>query len=190
MVKNSGKVTGINGNMVTVEFDGDVSQNEVGYIVLGDNERLKSEVIQINGQVASLQVFEMTSGVQVGNLVEFSGELLSVELGPGLLTQIYDGLQNPLPELAQQCGFFLQRGIYLKPIPNQDWEFSPVVKAGDTLYPGDSLGTVIEGIFTHQIMVPFNFPATQLTVEKIVKKGTYNVRDEIAVLADNKGKKY
>ena len=107
MAKSSGRVTGINGNMVTVEFEGNVSQNEVGYIHLSDEERLKSEVIQISGNIASLQVFEMTGGVMVGDVVEFAGEMLSVELGPGLLTQIYDGLQNPLPELAI-CGI-LQR---------------------------------------------------------------------------------
>jgi V/A-type H+-transporting ATPase subunit A len=189
MAKSSGRVTGINGNMVTVEFEGNVSQNEVGYIHLSDEERLKSEVIQISGNIASLQVFEMTGGVMVGDVVEFAGEMLSVELGPGLLTQIYDGLQNPLPELAIQCGFFLQRGVYLKPIPDADWEFTPAVKVGDKLFPADTIGTVVEGIFTHRIMVPFDFPQSGLTVEKIVKKGTYNVRDEVAILVDGRGNK-
>jgi V/A-type H+-transporting ATPase subunit A len=131
MAKSSGRVTGINGNMVTVEFEGNVSQNEVGYIHLSDEERLKSEVIQISGNIASLQVFEMTGGVKVGDVVEFAGEMLSVELGPGLLTQIYDGLQNPLPELAIQIGFFLQRGVYLKPKPDADRELTPVAKVVD-----------------------------------------------------------
>src|SRR5690554_1890994 len=189
MAKNSGRVTGVNGNMVTVKFEGNVSQNEVGYILLGE-QRLKSEVIRISGTIASLQVFEMTGGIQVGDPVEFTGEMLSVELGPGLLTQIYDGLQNPLPELAEQTGFFLQRGVYLQPIPNKKWEFTPVAKEGETYYPADTLGTVQEGIFTHQIMVPFNFPENGLKLEKIVKKGSYNVRDEIATLVDNRGNKY
>ncbi|MFA5570785.1 MAG: V-type ATP synthase subunit A [Sphaerochaetaceae bacterium] len=188
MAKYGGRVTGINGNMVTVEFETKVSQNEVGYVVLGE-ERLKSEVIRITGNEASIQVFEMTDGVKVGDPVEFTGELLSVELGPGLLSQIYDGLQNPLPELAEQCGFFLQRGIYLKPIPDAKWEFTPTVQVGDTVFPADTLGTVPEGVFTHRIMVPFSFAEVGWKVESIKKAGTYNVRDEIATLVDPKGNK-
>jgi len=186
MARNSGHVTGVNGNMVTVEFDGEVSQNEVGYIHLGER-KLKAEVIRINGRIASMQVFEMTNGIGVGDEVEFSGEMLSVELGPGLLTQIYDGLQNPLPQLAQQCGFFLQRGVYLNPIPQRDWAFTPVAKVGDIVRPADTLGTVPEGIFTHRIMVPFYFADVPWKVESIKSAGTYAVRDEIAVLIDSKG---
>ncbi|MDC7246372.1 MAG: V-type ATP synthase subunit A [Sphaerochaetaceae bacterium] len=187
MSTNTGRVTGVNGNMVSVAFEGSISLNEVGYILL-DDQRLKSEVIRISGDTASMQVFEMTNGVKVGDTVEFSGELLSVELGPGLLTQIYDGLQNPLPQLAIQCGFFLQRGVYLKPIPDASWEFTPVAKPGDILYPADTLGTVPEGIFTHKIMVPFNFADEEWEVVSIKESGTYNVRDEIAVLKNRKGK--
>ena len=102
MAKHNGRIVLVNGNMINVQFEGDVSQNEVGYILLGD-KRLKAEVIKINGKIASMQVFEMTNQVAVGDEVEFSGELLSVQLGPGLLTQIYDGLQNPLPEHAIEC---------------------------------------------------------------------------------------
>ena len=186
MAYNKGRVTGVNGNMVTSTFEGQISLNEVGYILL-DDQRLKSEVIRISGDIASMQVFEMTNGIRVGDSVEFSGELLSVELGPGLLTQIYDGLQNPLPELAMQCGFFLQRGVYLQPIPDNSWEFTPEVKKGDTVYPADTLGTVVEGIFTHRIMVPFHFTQEGWEVISIMKKGTYNVREEIAILKNSKG---
>lgn len=186
MAKNKGRVTGVNGNMVTVEFEGAISKNEVGYIHLGDT-RLKSEVIRINGDTASLQVFEMTNGVAVGDQIEFTDEMLSVELGPGLLTQIYDGLQNPLPDLAAQCGFFLQRGVYLDPIPNKDWEFTPTVQVGDTVRPADTIGTVPEGLFTHQIMVPFSFNDVPWTVVSIKEKGIYNVRDTVAVVKDPKG---
>ena len=77
----------------------------------------RGEVIRISGDAVSMQIYEMTNGIQVGDEVELTGELLSVELGPGLLTQVYDGLQNPLPKLAEQCGFFLERGVYLDPIP-------------------------------------------------------------------------
>jgi V/A-type H+-transporting ATPase subunit A len=188
MANTSGRVIGVNGNMVSVEFENAISKNEVGYIHVGDT-RLKGEVIRINGNVAALQVFEMTSGIRVGDSVEFSHEMLSVELGPGLLQQIYDGLQNPLPELATQCGFFLQRGVYLDPIPNKEWEFTPIVKAGDKVRPSDTLGTVPEGLFSHQIMVPFSLADVQWTVVSINKKGIYKVRETIAVIEDPKGNK-
>ncbi|MCL1818981.1 MAG: V-type ATP synthase subunit A, partial [Spirochaetaceae bacterium] len=96
MTDTKGKVVGVNGNMVSVQFDGTVSMNEVAFIVLG-SKRLKAEVIRIRGNTAEIQVYEMTRGIGVGDTVEFTGELLSVRLGPGLLQQIYDGLQNPLP---------------------------------------------------------------------------------------------
>ncbi|NLA91901.1 MAG: V-type ATP synthase subunit A [Spirochaetales bacterium] len=188
MAERYGLVTGVDGNMVTVEFEGDISQNEVGFILVGE-QRLKSEVIRIIGKSASLQVFEMTGGIGVGDKVEFTGEMLSVELGPGLLTQIYDGLQNPLPELANQCGFFLQRGIYLKPIPDNKWEFTPIVKKGDRVVAGQPLGSVPEGIFDHKIMVPFDLQDGEWVVDSIKKAGTYNVRDEIATISDGKGGK-
>ena len=186
MTKNLGKIVGINGNMVSVETDGQVSLNEVGYILV-EEQRLKAEVIRITGKRLELQVFEATSGVGIGNTVEFSGELLTVELGPGLLTQIYDGLQNPLPELAEQCGFFLQRGIYLNALPrNIEWDFTPSVKAGDTVSDGSTLGTVPEGQFKHLIMVPFGFK-DNYTVKEIKTSGKYTIDTEIAVIQDEKG---
>ena len=187
MSKKIGHVVSVNGNMVNVEFDTAVTKNEVAYILV-DDTRLKGEVIRINGNIASLQVYEMTTGVAVGDEVEFSGELLSVELGPGLLSQVYDGLQNPLPELADKCGFFLQRGVYLDAIPDRDWHFTPVVKKGDKVSAGDTLGTVPEGVFTHHIMVPFDVSG-QWTVDSIVAEGDYNVRSEIAVISDESGEK-
>lgn len=186
MAKTIGHVAGVNGNLVTVSFDGAISKNEVAFVHVGDT-RLKGEVIRINGSKASMQVYEMTNGIQVGDEVEFSGELMSVELGPGLLTQIYDGLQNPLPSLAENCGFFLQRGVYLDPIPNKDWEFTPVAKVGDTLRPGDTFGTVPEGIFTHRIMIPFGFDDVDWKITAIAEKGTYNVRDNVATVVSPKG---
>lgn len=187
MSKKIGHVVSVNGNMVNVEFDTAVTKNEVAYILV-DDTRLKGEVIRINGNIASLQVYEMTTGVAVGDEVEFSGELLSVELGPGLLSQVYDGLQNPLPELADKCGFFLQRGVYLDAIPDRDWHFTPVVKKGDKVSAGDTLGTVPEGVFTHHIMVPFDVSG-QWTVDSVVAEGDYNVRSEIAVISDENGEK-
>jgi len=180
----TGRVIGVNGNMAKVSFEGSVRKNEVGYIIVGD-KRLKSEVIRINEGVASLQIYEMSEGIKVGDPVEFTGELMSVELGPGLLTQVYDGLQNPLPDLAEKCGFFLERGVYLNPIPDRDWEFTPCVSAGDRVVAGDTIGTVPEGIFTHQIMVPFTTRG-EWTVKSIKEKGSYNVRSTVCVIVNDK----
>lgn len=183
MTTKSGKIVGINGNMLTVEFKEAVFQNEVAYIVLG-NKRLRAEVIQVWGQDADLQVFEDTHGLEIGGLVEFTNQLLSVELGPGLLGQIYDGLQNPLPQLAEKCGFFLERGIYLQAISREKkWAFTPLVKRGDTVRAGESLGTVPEGIFTHRIMLPFNLKGS-FTVEAITATGAYNIEHVIAKVSN------
>ena len=105
----TGHVTKISGNMVTVRFDSPVMQNEVAYI-LHEEERLKSEIIRVHGNLAEMQVYEATGGLKIGEPVEFTGELLSAELGPGMLGQIFDGLQNPLPEIAEECGFFFAAG--------------------------------------------------------------------------------
>ena len=185
MSQATGLVTAVNGNLLSVKVEGSIKKNEVGYIVL-DDTRLKGEVIRVNGDIANMQIYEMTNGVKVGDRAEFTGELLSVELGPGLLTQVYDGLQNPLPDLAEKCGFFLQRGVYLDPIPNRDWEFTPCVKNGDKVRAGEKIGTVPEGLFEHAIMVPFNL-AGDWTVESVVEKGTYNVRSTVAVIRDENG---
>ncbi len=184
-----GKVFAVNGNMVAVEFDDKVMQNEVAYVVVGE-EKLKAEVIRVKGKRADLQVFEDTMGIRIGDGVEFSGELLSVELGPGLLGQIYDGLQNPLPQLAQKYGFFLKRGAYLKPLDeNQKWEFTPSVKTGDKVKAGDQLGIVPEKIFKHWIMAPFILSG-ELEVIEIVPKGEYSVNTVVAKLKDHTGKEH
>ncbi|MFW5737949.1 MAG: V-type ATP synthase subunit A [Spirochaetota bacterium] len=190
MSQSRGTVIGVNGNMVSVQVEGEVALNEVGYIEATAGEetkRLKSEVIRVRGDRAEVQVFEMTTGIGVGDKVDFSGELLAVELGPGLLTKVYDGLQNPLPELAEQCGFFLDRGVYVNAIDRRTkWRFTPKVSAGDTVERADTLGTVPEGIFEHRIMVPFNRYGTY-TVKSIANEGEYVVTDEIAVLEDQNG---
>ncbi|PWL04192.1 V-type ATP synthase subunit A [Hallerella porci] len=183
-----GKIVGVNGNLIRVAFEGAVAQNEVGFAKLSSGVELKSEVIRIRGDYAELQVFEDTTGLKAGDEVSFTGELLSVELGPGLLTQVFDGLQNPLPKLAEECGFFLQRGKYLPALPRDlKWAFTPVAKPGDKVTGGDTLGTVPEGIFKHRIMVPFKFRDV-LTVESVVPAGEHVVEDVIAVLKDENGK--
>ncbi len=186
MKTETGYVAGVNGNLINVDFDGSVRKNEVGYILV-DDKRLKGEVIRINNGIVSMQIYEMTNGIKVGDPVEFTGELMSVDLGPGLLTQVFDGLQNPLPQLAEECGFFLDRGVYLNPIPDREWEFTPTVSAGDSVKAGSTIGTVPEGLFTHHIMVPFTLKGTDWTVKSIVEKGSYNVRANICTIANSKG---
>jgi V/A-type H+-transporting ATPase subunit A len=187
MIGTKGTVVAVNGNMVSVRFDGAVSMNEVGYVKVAD-KRLKSEVIRIRGEVSQLQVFEITKEITVGDKVEFTGDMLAVELGPGRLGQVYDGLQNPLPQLAKAAGYFLERGVYLDPLPtDRKWEFKPAVKVGDKVERADTLGTVAEGAFTHRIMVPFNLYGTY-KVAKIRPAATYKIRDVIAELKDEKGK--
>ncbi|MBR2365000.1 MAG: V-type ATP synthase subunit A [Lentisphaeria bacterium] len=182
----TGHITGINSNLLTVEFDTSVEQNEVAYALLGDL-KLKAEVIRVRGKKADLQVFESTEGLKEGDKVEFTGDLLSVELGPGLLAQVYDGLQNPLNELAEKAGFFLKRGIYLDPLEDSStWDFTPIAKVGDKVHAGDRLGSVPEGIFTHYIMLPFAFRGTWEVV-KIVPAGTYRLRECIAVVRNENG---
>ena len=183
---NSGTIVGINANMITVKFDSFVTQNEVAYAICGE-EKLKSEVIRVRGDLADLQCFEDTVGLQIGDKVEFTDELLSVELGPGLLTQVYDGLQNPLNDLAEEYGFFLKRGFYL-PALNYDseWDFKPSLKKGDTVVAGDKLGFVQEGLVEHFIMVPFNLK-NSWTIEEITSAGRYKLKDTMAVIKNDSG---
>ena len=186
MKTETGFVAGVNGNLINVDFDGSVRKNEVGYILV-EGKRLKGEVIRINNGIVSMQIYEMTNGIKVGDTVEFTGELMSVDLGPGLLTQVFDGLQNPLPQLAEECGFFLERGVYLDAIPDRDWDFTPTVKVGDSVKAGSTVGTVPEGLFTHHIMVPFTLKGTDWTVKSIKEKGSYNVHSTICTIANSKG---
>ncbi|TVQ40630.1 MAG: V-type ATP synthase subunit A [Spirochaetaceae bacterium] len=186
MTHATGRVVGVNGNLVAVEVEGQVSLNEVGYVIV-DEKRLKSEIIRVRGTQAEMQVFELTRGIGIGDDVEFSGELLAVELGPGLLGKVYDGLQNPLPELAEQAGFFLERGLYLDALSRDSvWSFSPKAAKGDTVSRGDTIGTVPEGIFEHRIMVPFDLGGSY-TVEQVAEAGDYKVTDTVATIKDEKG---
>ena len=187
MTANKGKVVSINGNLVSVRFDGNVSMNEICYVNV-DNTKLKSEVIRIRGDIAQVQVYEMTGGIKCGDDVDFTGDMLSAQLGPGLLGQIYDGLQNPLPVLAEQAGWFLERGNYADGLDGEKkWEFTPTAKVGDTLRAGEYFGTVPEGPFTHKIFVPFNLLG-KYTIRSIADKGEYTVNETIAVLSDERGR--
>ena len=188
MSVNIGQIVGVNGNLLKVKFDNPVILNEVAYACINSSDlKLKAEVIRIRGNNAELQVFEDTTGLKIGDSVEFTGELLSVELGPGLLTQVFDGLQNPLPALAEECGFFLKRGTYLDPLPRDiKWNFTPSVNVGDIVVSGDTLGIVPEGLYEHKIMVPFNLEG-KWEIKEISSIGDYTVDQIIAKIVDNNG---
>ena len=195
----TGKIVAVNGNMITVAFEGAVAQNEVGYAVLGD-KRLMAEIVRVRGSRCDMQVFEATTDLMVGDSVEFTGELLAAELGPGMLAQVYDGLQNPLPELAAEAAkiskdaeYFLQRGMYLPGLPrDRKWDFHPTASVGARVTAGEPLGWVTEGIFDgktmpgHKIMVPFALRGVY-TVKSVAPAGDYTVTDDIATLTGPDG---
>lgn len=186
METNNGKVIEAQGNLITIEFEGDILQNEVVYLKTG-NQELKGEVIEVSGNRARLQVFELTKGIKFDDAVELTHNLLVAELGPGLLTMTFDGLQNPLHNLAEKVGFFLERGTYLKPLPRDlKWEWTPVAKVGDVLQRGEMIGSVPEGIYTHKIMLPFMLIG-KYTVSWLKEKGSYNVDEVIAKVKNEKG---
>lgn len=183
MDKKTGTVTGVNSNLIRVKFDKAVIQNEVAYVHSADKE-LKCEVIRIRGDEAEMQIFEDAKGLSVGDKVTFTDELLSVELGPGLLTQVYDGLQNPLPRLAEKSGFFLERGVYLPALERDvSWAFTPKAVVGDVLKAGETIGTVPEGIFDHRIMIPFAWKG-DWTIDWVAEAGDYTV-DTVVCKAKN-----
>ncbi|MGD8936671.1 MAG: V-type ATP synthase subunit A [Thiogranum sp.] len=172
-----------------------LKKNEVVYIkperpgLEGQHERLKGEVLRVRGDLADAQVFEDTSGVAVGDPVEQSGEMLSVVLGPGLLGQVYDGLQNPLENIAIQHGTFLPRGAHVAPLDfNKKWSFIPRVQTGARLRAGGLLGTVQEGGFTHKILVPFD---QQDEIEVTwIQEGSVTLDTPVVRVRDPRGREY
>ena len=195
----TGKIVAVNGNMITVAFTGAVAQNEVGYAVLGD-KKLMAEIVRVRGSRCDMQVFDSTTDLSVDGTVEFTGELLAAELGPGMLGQVYDGLQNPLENLAEEAGriskeagFFLQRGMYIPGLPRDvKWDWHPTAEIGRRVTAGEELGWVTEGIFDgktmpgHKIMVPFAFRGVY-TVKSLAPADDYTVTEDIAVLTDADG---
>ena len=178
-----GKVTGIVANLVTVQVDGPVAENELCYIKLHGTDLL-AEVIKVNGDKASVQVFESTRGLRNGDSVEFLGRMLEATLGPGLLSSIYDGLQN---DLTTMTGVFLKRGEYTDPLDHEKlWDFTPIAKPGDKVIAADWLGEVKEGWLPHKIMVPFSFKGSY-TIKDIVPAGQYNIDTVIATLTGKDG---
>jgi V/A-type H+-transporting ATPase subunit A len=188
----SAQVIAVQDDIVTIESSAPLMKNEVVYVRPSRldtderQERLKSEVLRVRGRQADVQVFESTLGVGIGDAVEQSGEMLSVELGPGLLGQVYDGLQNPLEEIALSHGIFLPRGVELPALdPRRKWSFVPQVQTGAQLRAGDLLGTVQEGAFTHKIMIPFD---QRGEVEVVwIQEGNVTVETQVATLLDNHG---
>ncbi|MBT3143660.1 V-type ATP synthase subunit A [Phaeobacter gallaeciensis] len=171
---------------------GQLVKNEVVYILPsligpdGRQERLKAEVLRVRGDEADVQVYESTVGVAVGDPVEQTGLLLSVELGPGLLGQVFDGLQSPLPKIAETFGTFLPRGADVPALDTEKkWSFTPIAKIGDTVVAGDTLGTVPEGRFNHKIMVPFNWTGTYTVIW--VQSSAARLQDTVVRLADEAG---
>jgi V/A-type H+-transporting ATPase subunit A len=175
----TGTVVQAFGNLLHVRFDGAIRQGEVARVKLG-KESLLAEVIEIAGDQAKLQVFEDTRGIKFNTPVEFLGHLLEAELGPGLLTMIFDGLQNPLEKVADVTGVYLSRGVYLPPLDRtKKWEFQPIAKPGDVLKRGDRIGVVKEGRFNHYIMVPFSHHA-EVKLAHVAKAGSYSIDEVIA----------
>ncbi|ADI37973.1 V-type ATP synthase alpha chain [Waddlia chondrophila 2032/99] len=184
-----GKVVKAFGNLLEVKFDGSIRQGEVAMVQVGSLE-LKAEVIEIIGDIAKIQVFEDTKGIQLNTPVRFTGDLLEAELGPGLLSSIFDGLQNPLVEVAEEAGLFLPRGIYLNALDrDKNWEYESKVKVGDVVKRGDTLGVTHEGRFRHYVMVPFkNFG--EYTITWVIDKGSYNIDTVVAKGKDKNGNEH
>ncbi len=178
-----GSVIGVISNIVTIQVDGPVSQNEICYITV-NGDRLMAEVIKVVGQNAYVQVFESTRGMKVGAEVEFTGHMLEVTLGPGMLSKKYDGLQNDLEKME---GVFLKRGQYTYPLDeDKKWAFKPLVKAGDTVAASAWLGEVEENHQPLKIMAPIAMKGTAV-VKSIVPEGEYLCNDTIAVLTAEDG---
>jgi len=178
-----GKIVGIVSNLVTIKVDGPVSQNEICYIQK-DDMKLKAEVIKIQAERVFAQVFESTRGLKIDTPVEFTQRMLEVELGPGLLSKNFDGLQNDLDAMT---GVFLKTGEMTDAISqNAKWAFKPLAKQADTVQAGDWLGEVTENWIKHKIMVPFSQEGS-FTLESIAASGSYTVSDKIATLRNKEG---
>lgn len=178
-----GIVSGVIANMVTLKVDGPVAQNEICFIETG-GDRLMAEVIKVIGTNVYVQVFESTRGLIVGAIAEFSGHMLEVTLGPGMLSHNFDGLQNDLDKMT---GVFLKRGEYTYPLDNdREWHFVPIVKVGDNVTSSSWLGEVEENFQKLKIMAPFKLDGTY-SIKSIVADGNYKIIDTIAVLINDKG---
>ena len=178
----SGTITKVSGPLVVATGLADANVSDV---VRVGSQRLIGEILQMKGDSASIQVYEETSGLGPGAAVETTGTPLSVELGPGLLTNIYDGIQRPLTEIRDATGDTIARGVEVPSLNRKKvWEFTAAVKAGDAVKSGDVLGTVQETTaILHKIMVPVGVSG----VVQSISGGKYTVDETVAVVKDDKG---
>ncbi|MCG8318209.1 MAG: V-type ATP synthase subunit A [Cytophagales bacterium] len=179
----TGIISSIISNLVTIEANGPVGQNEICFII-NQGIRLRAEVIRVNGHTASAQVFESTRSIKIGAQVEFTGRMLEVELGPGILSKNYDGLQNDLQKMG---GLFLNTGEITDPLDDDVYySFTPLGRMRDEVTAGDWLGQVKENWIEHKIMVPF-YLAGHYTIKWVAEAGDYKIRDKIATLVSGEG---
>lgn len=184
MLSSTGKVIKAFGNLVHIQTKDPIRLGGVGFISVNTTTKLKSEIVEINGDVAKLQCFEDISGICVGDAVEFTGDLLEIELGPGLLGSIFDGLQNPLKEIKARYGNFISRGKYFRAInDDKEWEFIPKVEIGDRIIAGMSFGSVKEYSLTHEILLLPNYRG-EWTIKHIVRNLKLKIDDEVAVISN------
>ena len=181
----SGTIIKVSGPLVVAEG---LSDANVSDVVRVGSQRLIGEILNMSGDKASIQVYEETSGLGPGAVVETTGMPMSVELGPGMLENIYDGIQRPLPEIREMSGATISRGTDVPALNrSKKWDFVPTAKVGDKLSGGDVIGTVQEtSAISHKIMVPPKMSGTLLSVEA----GSFTVTDTVAVLEDDKGVKH
>jgi len=183
LTRQTGRIESIAGPVVKCSGIPAVRMYEV---VRVGHQKLIGEVIEVGEEEFTAQVYEETSGVAPGEPVEATGDSLSVELGPGLLGSIYDGIQRPLPDLREMSGDFITRGLSVEGLNKEKkWEFNPTVKVGDNVEPGDIIGEVPEtGIITSRILIPFGVKGE---IVEIVKKGEYTVNETICKVKDQHG---
>ena len=181
---STGVIKKVAGPLVIAEGMRDANMFDV---VRVSEQRLIGEIIEMHGDEASIQVYEETSGLGPGEPVESMDVPMSVELGPGLIASIYDGIQRPLDDIMKISGNNLKRGVEVPSLKrNLKWEFVPTVKVGDEVETGDVIGTVQETVLVQQkIMVPYGIKGTI----KEIKEGTFTVEDTVAVVETEKGEK-
>lgn len=190
----TGKLISIQDSLVKARFNGNVIMGETANVIV-DGKSLQAEVLQIaadpknaDAGIVEMQVFEDLTGAQIGDKVEFTGKSLSVLLGPGLLTSIWDGLQNPLYKLGEQDAYLVP-GMKAPALDEEKlWDFTPSVAVGDKVSGGGAIGTVPEGRLQHSILVPFNFGKCK--IESIIGKSSVNITEKVAVISDSQNVKH
>ena len=181
---NIGKITKVSGPLIEAEGLTDANIYDVVEV---SKDKLIGEIIEMRGDVASIQVYEETTGIGPGDEVRSTGRPLSVELGPGMLERMYDGIQRPLEKLEMLAGNFLEKGVTAPALDREKlWDFEPLAKVGDDVVAGDILGTVEETtVITHKVMVPYGISGKL----KDIKAGEFTVADTIAVVETEDGDK-